>query len=87
MRIGDKVILLRKVLGFTAVSREGTVSAAADKNGMKQSNLSAYVADLEAKVNAKLFERGDRRMILTETGKNIYEIGCSIEKSPFYKNR
>lgn len=81
MRIGEKVILLRKVLGFTAVAREGTVSAAADKNGMKQSNLSAYVADLENKVNAKLFERGDRRMIMTEAGKNLYEIGCSIEKS------
>jgi len=81
MRIGDKVILLRKILSFTAVSKEGNVSAAARKNGMKQSNLSGYIAELEAKLNTKLFQRYDRRMILTEAGKNIYEIGCSIEKA------
>ncbi len=81
MRIGDKIILLRKILSFAAVAKEGTVSVAAEKNGMKQSNLSGYVADLEEKVNAKLFERGDRRMILTDAGKDIYEISCGIEKA------
>ncbi len=81
MRIGDKLILLRKILSFAAVAKTGNVTAAALENGMKQSNLSGYVKDLEAKVGTKLFEYGDRRMILTEAGKNLYEISCGIEKS------
>ncbi len=80
MRIGDKTILLRKILSFDAVAKEGNITAAAEKNGMKQSNISNYISDLEKKIGAKLFERVDRRMMLTEAGKKIYEIGCAIEK-------
>ena len=83
MRIGDKLILLRKILSFAAVAKTGNVTAAALENGMKQSNLSGYVKDLEAKIGTKLFEYGDRRMILTEAGKNLYEISCGIEKSVY----
>ena len=83
MRIGDKLILLRKVLSFAAVAKTGNVTAAALENGMKQSNLSGYVKDLEAKIGTKLFEYADRRMILTEAGKNLYEISCGIEKSVY----
>ena len=82
MRIGDQLILLRKILSFAAIAK----TAAALENGMKQSNLSGYVKELEEKVGAKLFEHGDRRMILTEVGKNLYEISCSIEKSVYKIN-
>ena len=86
MRIGDQLILLRKILSFAAIAKTGNVTAAALENGMKQSNLSGYVKELEEKVGAKLFEHGDRRMILTEVGKNLYEISCSIEKSVYKIN-
>lgn len=86
MRIGDQLILLRKISSFAAIAKTGNVTAAALENGMKQSNLSGYVKELEEKVGAKLFEHGDRRMILTEVGKNLYEISCSIEKSVYKIN-
>ena len=86
MRIRDQLILLRKILSFAAIAKTGNVTAAALENGMKQSNLSGYVKELEEKVGAKLFEHGDRRMILTEVGKNLYEISCSIEKSVYKIN-
>ena len=49
MRIGDKLILLRKILSFAAIAKSGNVTAAALENGMKQSNLSGYVKELEEK--------------------------------------
>lgn len=80
MRIGDKTIWVRKILSFDEVAKEGNITAAAEKNGMKQSNISNYISDLEEKFGAKLFERVDRKMVLTEAGKKLYEIGCGIEK-------
>lgn len=53
MRIGDQLILLRKILSFAAIAKTGNVTAAALENGMKQSNLSGYVKELEEKVGAQ----------------------------------
>lgn len=36
MRIGDQLILLRKILSFAAIAKTGNVTAAALENGMKQ---------------------------------------------------
>ena len=65
MRIGDQLILLRKILSFAAIAKTGNVTAAALENGMKQSNLSGYVKELEEKVGAKLFEHAFRDLGIT----------------------
>lgn len=36
MRIGDQLILLRKILSFAAIAKTGNVTAAALENGMKR---------------------------------------------------
>lgn len=68
MRIGDQLILLRKILSFAAIAKTGNVTAAALENGMKQSNLSGYVKELEEKVGKNLYE------ISCSIEKSVYKI-------------
>ncbi len=53
---------------FLAVTREGTISAAAESLHVAQPSLSRQMKELEAEVGATLFVRGNRRITLTEEG-------------------
>ena len=74
MRIGDQLILLRKILSFAAIAKTGNVTAAALENGMKQSNLSGYVKELEErekcaeKTDAETSALGDGEEVPTSEG-------------------
>ncbi|MCR5772611.1 MAG: LysR family transcriptional regulator [Butyrivibrio sp.] len=53
---------------FLAVIREGTISGAAEALHVAQPSLSRQMRELEEELGVTLFERGNRRITLTEEG-------------------
>ena len=53
---------------YLAIVREGNISAAAQALHVSQSALSRQIKDLEEELGVTLFERGSRRIKLTEEG-------------------
>ncbi|MBW6532224.1 LysR family transcriptional regulator [Sphingomonas sp. RRHST34] len=58
---------------FTLVARHGGVGRAARAAGRPKATLSRRVAELEAALDLRLFERGARALRLTEEGRALYE--------------
>lgn len=71
--------MLRNILSFLAVAKNGQISETARQSGMKQSNLSNYLKELNAYFGTELFYRVHKGVQLTETGKQVFEIACGIE--------
>ena len=59
---------LRVLRYFLAVAREENITAAAESLHVTQPTLSKQLMDLEAELGKKLFERGKRKITLTEDG-------------------
>ena len=59
---------IRTMQYFLAVIREGTISAAAESLHVAQPSLSRQMKDLEEALGVTLFERGNRKITLTEEG-------------------
>ena len=59
---------IRLMQYYLAVVREGTISAAAEALHVSQPALSRQMKDLEEELGVTLFERGSRRITLTEEG-------------------
>ncbi|MCG1027131.1 LysR family transcriptional regulator [Virgibacillus halodenitrificans] len=64
---------LHKLYCFTKVVEEGSISKAAKVLNMTQPPLSIAIQSFEEELNAKLFERKGRRLILTDIGELLYE--------------
>ncbi len=58
---------------FILVANHGGFGKAARATGRPKATMSRRVADLEASLNLRLFERGARVIILTEEGRALYE--------------
>lgn len=58
---------------FNLVARHGGVGRAARASGRPKATLSRRVAELEAALNLRLFERGARKLTLTEEGRALHE--------------
>ena len=59
---------IRTMQYYLAVVREGTISAAAEALHVAQPSLSRQMKELEAELGVSLFERGNRKISLTEEG-------------------
>ena len=59
---------LKSLRYFLAIAEEGSISAAAESLNLSQPNISRQMTLLEKELGAKLFERGSRRIALTEEG-------------------
>lgn len=59
---------LKSLRYFLAIADEGSISAAAESLNLSQPNISRQMTLLEKELGAKLFERGSRRIFLTEEG-------------------
>ena len=59
---------IRTMQYYLAVVREGTISAAAEALHVAQPSLSRQMKELEEELGAPLFERGNRKITLTEEG-------------------
>ena len=58
---------------FLVTALEGSLSAAARKLGQTQPTLSRQVAALERHLGVTLFERVSKRLVLTETGRDLLD--------------
>ena len=58
---------------FLAVAQEESITKAAEVLHTSQPNLSRQLAELEEEVGNRLFERGSRRITLTEEGMFLYK--------------
>lgn len=71
---------LKQLKYFVTVADEGSISAAARKLFMSQPPLSLQIKLLEKELDCCLFERGARRVSLTEQGKYLYDKAQSLLK-------
>lgn len=69
----EQGIGVKDMRAFFAIVEEGNISHAAQRLAVAQPALSRQMKRLEEKLNAKLFERGSRRIRLTEAGRVLYE--------------
>lgn len=60
---------IRELKYFLAVANEGSISGAAEALFITQPSLSRQMQNLEREVGGALFERGNRKITLTERGK------------------
>lgn len=63
---------LKQLFYFVTVAEEGTISGAARRLNLTQPPLSAQMKLLEQECGCLLFERGPRRIQLTEAGRMLY---------------
>ena len=63
---------------FVAVADEGSFSRAAAREHVAQPSLSQQIQKLEAEVDARLFDRLPRSVVLTEAGKCLLEYARKI---------
>lgn len=69
---------LRTLRYFLALTQEGTILAAARSLHITQPTLSRQLSELEKEIGKKLFERGSKRVKLTEEGVRLREYAKSI---------
>lgn len=69
---------IRSLQIFTEVVDAGGVSAAQEALGMTQSNISAKLLDLEARLGVKLCDRGRAGFRVTEEGAEVYATTRSL---------
>ena len=53
----SKTLLLKELLALKEVVDKGSIQIAANENGIKNSNLSQLIKDLEDRFNTKLINR------------------------------
>lgn len=64
---------LKALACFEAAGRHANFTHAARELGITQAAVSKQVKALESQVKARLFERGNRAVALTEAGRKLYE--------------
>lgn len=75
-----KLILLKELLALKEVVDKGSIQIAASENGIKNSNLSQLIKDLEYRFNTKLINRGVDGSLPTNSTQLIYNDICAIEE-------
>ncbi len=66
------------LLYFWVVAKEGTIAAACKKLMLAQPTISAQIRALENALGEKLFRRSGRYLVLTETGRVVYQYANEI---------
>ncbi|SEG70100.1 transcriptional regulator, LysR family [Bosea lathyri] len=66
-------VQLNALACFEAAGRHASFTHAARELGITQAAVSKQIKALESRLNARLFDRGNRAVALTEAGKKLYE--------------
>src|SRR5262252_5844734 len=69
---------LNQMLVFARVAQTGSFTAAAANLGMPKSTVSRKVAELEARLEARLLNRTTRKLSLTDVGRTYYDYAARI---------
>lgn len=80
MTIKEKVILIRNLLYFLDVVSSGSFSKTAEKNGIKVSNLSLLIKELEEEIGVNLLQRTSTGVVPTSEGLYIYNLVLSVKE-------
>ena len=75
-----KLILLKELLALKEVVDKGSIQIASGENGMKNSNLSQLIKNLEDRFNTKLINRNFDGSQPTNSTQLIYNDICEIEE-------
>ena len=75
-----KLILLKELLALREVVDKGSIQIAANENGIKNSNMSQLIKDLEDRFDTKLINRGFDGSLPTNSAQIIYSDICAIEE-------
>ena len=70
--IKNKIAFLRELLALKEVIDIGHISAAAERNGIKHSNMSKLISDLESRFKARLLMRSSSGCVPTNTTRQLY---------------
>ena len=62
---------LRHIQAFLAVTQQGTFTRAASQLGMSQPTLTVQIQQFEAALGVRLFDRTNRRVVLTAAGRDL----------------
>ncbi|MBR4475149.1 MAG: LysR family transcriptional regulator [Alphaproteobacteria bacterium] len=76
----SKILLLKELLALKEVVDKGSIQTAAGENGIKNSNLSTLIKNLEDRFNTKLINRGVGGSQPTNSTQMIYNDICAIEE-------
>jgi DNA-binding transcriptional LysR family regulator len=71
-------MLIRHLETFQTIVRRGSFLAAAHELGCAQSTVTLHIQQLEATLGVELFDRGARRVRLTEAGRALHEQAGAI---------
>ncbi|MGJ0395763.1 MAG: transcriptional activator NhaR [Methylocystis sp.] len=63
---------------FWNVAREGGVTRASEKLGLAQPTISGQIAVFESAIGAQLFRKEGRRLVMTETGRTVFNYADEI---------
>jgi LysR family transcriptional activator of nhaA len=66
------------LLYFWTVAREGSIARACQQLHLSQPTISGQLRILERSLDAKLFERVGRKLVLSETGRTVYRYAEEI---------
>ena len=66
--IKDAILRVRQLLCLSSAVKYGSISKAAEKNNMKQSNLSVQIRQLEEELGENLITRVHNGVKITEAG-------------------
>ncbi len=80
MFVKSKALIFKNLLYLKEVISCGQISAAATKNGIKPSNLSKMIKDIEIFIGHKLFERTSHGVIPTQTALTILKQISELEE-------
>ena len=72
------IALMPELAVFKIVVDEGSFTAAARKLGVTPSALSKQLSRLEQTLSTKLLERTTRKLVITQSGKGIYDQCCAL---------
>ncbi len=75
-----KIILLKELLALKEVIDKGSIKIASCENGIKNSNMSQLIKNLEDRFNTKLINRGFDGSQPTNSAQIIYNDICAIEE-------
>ncbi len=67
------MLKIESLLSFTAVVEKGSITAAAEAKGQTPMAVSKQISNLESQVGQALFERTQKRLVLTDFGKEFQQ--------------